>query len=310
MILRTEITPPVSDLHITHRDGIALCGSCFTENIGAKFFRYRFRTSINSHGIIFNPESLAGALIDAIEKRIYTERDLFFDGKRFLSFNHHGKFSSDSAQEVLRTINSSIDETHGFLKLASVLFVTFGSAWAYEDKDTDDIVANCHKLPQQRFRKILLDHHRIENKFDEVILKLHQLNPGIRIVFTVSPVRHWRDGATENQLSKSNLIIACHNLVKSASHLSYFPAYELMMDDLRDYRFYTEDMLHPTSQAVDYIWQKLINWSFHEETRVKLLKMEPLLLYNEHRPIDASRLSEYLSRVKDNEKVLAGITKT
>lgn len=302
MLFRTEINPINSDLQITHNDALVFLGSCFTENIGNKFLRYRFRTLINTHGIIFNPESIVIALNDCLDKKQYTESDLLLFNDHYCSFNHHGKFNRLESNEILKTINDTILSGNAALASASVLFITFGSAYAYVNNQSGVVVANCHKVPQARFSKVLLDHNRIEERMAEVFSKLRVLNPTIKIVLTVSPVRHWKDGAQENQLSKSHLVVACHNLISTIENSYYFPSYEIMMDDLRDYRFYDNDMLHPNTMAIDYIWGKLKNWCIKPETSTFLEKLEPLLRFNEHRILSTTNKDSHESKIDENER--------
>jgi len=310
MQFRTEIYPSNCNLSLSHKDRIVFFGSCFTENISNKFLRYRFPTTMNSHGIIFNPQSIATALNDCIDKRRYKESDLVMHSGKYCSVNHHGKFNNAVCADILVSINDNIECTHSELKQASVLFITFGSAYAYTDRESNEVVANCHKIPQTQFSKILLDHQSIEKTINNVFIRLINLNPTIQIVLTVSPVRHWKDGVQENQLSKSHLIVACHNLASIFSNTVYFPSYELVMDDLRDYRFYEKDMLHPNSIAVDYIWGKLKHWCINTETLRLMEKMEPLIMLGEHRSISSIDEADHKIKILENEsKILDLITK-
>lgn len=302
MQFRTEIFPPKGNPDINHNSKLVFYGSCFTEHIGIKFNRYRFNTTINSHGIVFNPESLAIALNDCLDKRIYLESDLVLHNGVYCSFNHHGKFNRAVSPDILDLINRDIDVAYNALISADVLFVTLGSAYAYVDKESDEVVANCHKIPQVRFTKILLDHHRIEAVLSDVFLKLRSVNPGIKIVLTVSPVRHLKDGLIENQLSKSHLLIACHNLVDSIDNAYYFPSYELVIDDLRDYRFFEPDMLHPNSTAIEYVWNKLKDWCISAQSRSLMDKLDPLISMAEHRVLSRENEALHRARIEDNEQ--------
>lgn len=287
MNFRTEIQLSKAPFEISHCDSLVLLGSCFSENIGMKFQRYRFQTSLNSHGIVFNPESVAVALEDSINKKIYTKDELIEHNGSFMSLSHHGRFNNENADSTLNEINNSIDESHQALKKAKALFITLGSAWAYRHKTSQKFVANCHKIPQSSFKKILIQHDELVERWTSLINKLKSFNQVIQIVFTVSPVRYWRDGAVENTLSKSQLIIATHELCERFENVHYFPSYELVIDDLRDYRFYKEDMLHPNDQAIQYVWEKLIDWCFSNNTKQLLHELEPHLRFIEHRPSNA-----------------------
>jgi len=288
MQFRTEIKVGHAPFTITHRDDLVLMGSCFSESIGTILQRYRFGTTINSHGVIFNPESVAQALDDVIDRKVFAAPDLVQHAGVFFSYSHHGRFKSESADELLSVINNNISTAHLALSRAKVLLITFGSSWAYQLKMDGRIVANCHKQPQQYFEKVLLDHTLVEERWLPLLQKLRAFNPHLEIVFTVSPVRHWKDGPTNNQVSKAHLSIATRNFTDRFSGIHYFPAYEIVMDDLRDYRFYKEDMLHPSEVAVDYIWQKFRSWCIAPATNSLLDELEPLIRFTEHRPLHMS----------------------
>lgn len=285
MLFRTELLLPTSSFLISHRDGIVLIGSCFAENIGALFSRYRFQVTANPHGILFNPLSIADALDDVMEKRNYTVADLLKMENKYVSLSHHGKYSGENADTVIQGINAAISEAHESLKVSSTLIVTLGSTWAWRHKETGRVVANCHKIPQQQFDKVLIASHEIQQRFTLLLSKLNVFNPQLRIIFTLSPVRYLRDGLVQNSLSKAHLLTAIHALCDSFAHCHYFPAYELVMDDLRDYRFFKEDMLHPNDQAILYVWEKFVGWCLSGETKSMLTQLEKHLLLLEHRPI-------------------------
>ncbi len=302
MNFRTEIEISKASFELTHRDGIVMLGSCFSENIGMKLQRYRFETLINSHGIVFNPESVAVALEDIIEKRHYSADELIQHNEHFISLSHHGKFNHRDSATTISEINKNIFQHHELLKRTKVLFIAFGSAWAYRHNESKKIVANCHKIPQSSFSKLLITHEEITRRWIRLIEKLTAFNSDLQIVFTVSPVRYWRDGAIENTLSKSQLIIAIHALKDISENTHYFPAYELIMDDLRDYRFFKEDMLHPNEQAIQYVWEKFCGWCFSESTKKKLNELEPLIRFLEHKPIHTQ--DEKLTALKTEKEAL------
>ncbi len=262
-----------------------LIGSCFAENMGAIFYRYRFKVTANPHGILFNPLSIADALDDVIEKRIYKVDDLLKTENKYVSLSHHGKYSGENADMVIQGINAAISEAHESLKVSSTLIITLGSAWAWRHKATGRVVANCHKIPQQQFDKVLIASNEIQQRFTVLLSKLNVFNPQLRIIFTVSPVRYVRDGLVQNNLSKAHLLVAIHTLCDSYAHSDYFPAYELVIDDLRDYRFFKEDMLHPNDQAILYVWEKFVSCCLSGETKSLLAQLEKHLLLLEHRPI-------------------------
>lgn len=306
MQFRTEITPSKAPFQLSHRDTILMLGSCFSENIGAHLQRFRFDTTINSHGIVFNPLSAAIALNDVVSKKQYTSDELIHLHNRFASLAHHGKFSKENAEETLDEINNKIALSHSKLDNAKVLFVTFGSAWAYRHIKSNLIVANCHKIPQNQFEKQLLTHDEIIREWTLLLSKITVLYPQMQVVFTVSPVRYWRDGYEQNQLSKSHLLIACHALKEAFSSAHYFPSYELMMDDLRDYRFFKEDMLHPNEQAIQYVWEKLTQWCMTSHTQETLQRLEPLLRFVSHHPLNIS-IQEFEALKEQKEKQIYAI---
>ena len=280
---RTEIQLTESEFKISHSDKILFTGSCFTENIGAKLQYYGFHSHINPFGILYNPVSVKKSIQLLVDKKEFTKKDLFQNEGMWHSFYHHSRFSSNEINESLFKINQEITQAHSFLKKNTYLFVTFGTARVYRLVKNDEIVSNCHKLPPKLFTNELLSVDTLYNEWIEVIEVLKNFNPHIKIIFTVSPVRHWKDGATGNQLSKATLLLFIHRLIKDYQHLSYFPSFELLIDDLRDYRFYQNDMLHPSAFAVDYIWEKFIKHYFSEETKALVNEIGKIRRMFEHR---------------------------
>jgi len=257
MDFHLEFTPPVFPTRIQHSDKLFLAGSCFTENIGDKLRRHKFSVLENPNGIIFNPASIAKSVTSYIENKKYSEDELFFQHEIWNSWEHHTKFSGVDKAAVLQGINDSQQRAHEFLKTADWMMLTVGSAFVYE-LENRQVVANCHKVPTDKFNKKLLAVDEVLSLFDNMIHRLFMFNPNLKIIFTISPVRHLRDGFIENNRSKSILIQAIHHLVNKFNKLHYFPAYELVIDDLRDYRFYAEDMVHPNYAATNYVWEKFV----------------------------------------------------
>lgn len=254
-------------------------GSCFTENIGNQLKQYQFRTNINPFGIIYNPVSIFANLKSITDKKVYGENDLLQHNELYLSLNHHGQFSGTDKTEVLNHINTTIEKAHANFNAAKFVIITLGTAFVYKHLAQDRVVANCHKIPNTAFEKRLLTMDEIKTAFDKVKNQLKDKT----ILFTVSPVRHWRDGAVENQRSKSILIESIHQLIAENANCYYFPAYEIMMDELRDYRFYEEDMLHPNKVAVKYIWQRFAETFFSEQTQHINIQLEKIHLLLQHR---------------------------
>lgn len=279
MEFQTKINIPTASFYITHQDKLLFFGSCFTENIGNQLKQYQFAATINPFGIIYNPVSIFGNLKNVADKKVYTETDLLYYNELYLSLDHHGQFSGTDKNEVLAHINTTVEKAHADFKAAKFVILTLGTAFVYTHLEQNRVVANCHKLPNTAFEKRLLTIDEIKAAFGGI----KNLLKDKTVLFTVSPVRHWRDGAVENQRSKSILIESIHQLVAENSNCFYFPAYELMMDELRDYRFYTEDMLHPSAVAVKYIWQRFAETYFNEPTRQINIQLEKIHLLLQHR---------------------------
>ena len=285
MNFRTEIPVLRSNFKISHNCGIAMQGSCFAENIASKFLNAGFNIDINPFGIAYNPTSLSHSLYRLLNNNPFTKDELFKDKDIYHSFSHHSRFSGTDPNEVLNKINSRIELSNVFLKNANFLIITFGTAYVYRLQSNDNVVSNCHKLPAKFFTYKRLTIEEIVREWSSLINLLQEFNPSIRLLFTVSPIRHWKDGAHENQLSKSILLLAVDELIRNFSDCFYFPAYEIVLDDLRDYRFYSEDMLHPSSQTIDYIWDKFKESWFDEDTIKKVREFEKNNKALKHIPI-------------------------
>jgi hypothetical protein len=254
MELRTTINIEPSQSKITYNDGVMFIGSCFASSIGSQMEVGRMPVMINPAGAVFNPVSVFNTIDTIINGKEFKQDDLYCHDGTWLSFFHYTDFSSDDPGKVLDKINRKSKEALDFLKNAKFLFITFGTARVYRWKKTGLIVSNCHKIPADNFEPALLTVNEIVTLWTSLLERVKSLFPQLKIVFTISPVRHWKDGAHGNQVSKSVLFLAVEELLKNSATLHYFPAYELVMDDLRDYRFYNDDMLHPSSTAINYIW--------------------------------------------------------
>jgi hypothetical protein len=255
MQLRTTFNIEPCEDKITYTDPVMFIGSCFASSIGSQLGMGRMQVMVNPAGTVYNPVSVHNTIETIISGREFDKDDLHYHDGSYLSFYHYTDFSSENSDEVLRKINSKSQEASGFLKRAKYLFITFGTARVYRWKKTGLIVSNCHKIPSAQFEREMLTVNEIVDLWDTQLSDLHKLFPGLKVVFTVSPVRHWKDGAHGNQISKSVLFLAIEELLKHTSSPTYFPAYELLMDDLRDYRYYDDDMLHPSRGAINYIWE-------------------------------------------------------
>lgn len=261
-------------------------GSCFTENIGNKMVDLKLPALVNPFGVLYNPVSVRQSLEIILDKRNFEAKDLGFFNDQWFSFYHDTEFSNPDKQECLNTINKRLDYAREHLKSAEYLIITFGTAWVYEYIESGKVVSNCHKIPAKEFNRFKLGVEDIFVQWAKLLNRMEDYNPDLKIIFTVSPVRHWKDGAVQNQLSKSTLILAIQQLLKIFDNIEYFPAYEIMMDDLRDYRFYADDMLHPSKVAIDYIWEQFSETYFNKETAQIIKEVNKIILAENHRPLN------------------------
>lgn len=283
MDFRTIINPINHCGKISHDRPLLMMGSCFSDNIGAKLQNALFNVEINPFGTLYNPASIASAVTYLIEERKFLIDDLFEHDGRFHSFNHHSNFSGTDAHEVVNRINHRISNASAVLKSATALIVTFGTAYVYTLVADNSVVSNCHKLPSEHFNRRRMSINEIVQQWNCIINNLVRLNPDLQIIFTVSPIRHLADGAHDNQLSKSTLLLAVDQLCAANERSVYFPSFEIMMDDLRDYRFYAADMTHPSETAVNYIYDIFANSFFSETTKQLTKECEKLTRRMRHR---------------------------
>ncbi|WP_233494452.1 GSCFA domain-containing protein [Mesonia sp. K7] len=235
---------------------ILLLGSCFSENIGAKFDYFKFQTLQNPFGILFHPYGIEKFIDFVVENKTFDEESLLRHNEVWLSLDAHSKHNGVDKEVVFKNLQTQLELTQNFLKESTHVFITLGTSWVYSHKEKRQYVANCHKIPQSEFQKELISSENIRESLKRMSVNIHQINPQAKVVFTVSPVRHLKDGFVENQQSKANLVVAVHQLIKENAEMGYFPSYELLLDELRDYRFYAADLLHPNQLAIDYIWEK------------------------------------------------------
>jgi len=280
---RSEVFPSLTAEKINYSDKILFIGSCFAENIGLKLNELKFPIQINPMGIIYNPVSVQQSLELILEGKKFIESDLEFYNEKWISFNHHGKFSSTNQSEVLQNMNDEITQASKFIKEANYLFITFGTSWVFKLKRTSKIVANCHKLPFNEFEHYSLSVQDIKDFYGTLLEKIHSVNEKLKIIFTVSPVRHWKNGPAQNQYSKSVLIVAVNELIKKYKFTDYFPSYEIMMDDLRDYRFYADDLFHPNQTGIDYIWEKFRDTYFSAKAIEISVKVDKIIKSSKHK---------------------------
>jgi hypothetical protein len=287
---------------IRYGDKILLTGSCFTEHIGDALQDWKFNTLQNPNGILFDAVSVASSLISYIEPRIYTADDLIFLNELWQSWQHHSIFSGTHRDTVLDRINDSQRRAHAFLKEAHWLIITLGSAFSYRLVEDGKAVANCHRAPGKAFTKHLLTIEEIQTALDGCLYQLRYFNPKLKILFTVSPVRHIRDGVVENNRSKARLLESVHHLVEKFDRLYYFPAYELVIDVLRDYRFYDIDMVHPNYPATQFVLEKFTEYGIEPAARPLMEELRKLALARRHRPLHPATEAHARFRREQYEK--------
>ncbi len=298
---RTIVEIPEASCKINHRSVMMFIGSCFSDYIGEKMLYHKFNAQLNPFGVLYNPASIAGNINIIIEQRLFEPEDLIFHNGQWISLSHYTRFSHPNQQVCLNRINQGIKESHKILEKADFLFITFGTAWVYTFNNTGQIAANCHKIPASAFTRSLLKPQEIVDLFSGLLKSIKKFNNKLHIVFTLSPVRHWKDGAVGNQLSKSVLHYSIQDIINKNPDTSYFPAYEIFMDELRDYRFYADDMLHPSSFAVEYIWKRFSETLIDEESFPLMKEIEKVMQAVNHRPFNPNSL-EHKSFLSNNLK--------
>ncbi|WP_330444369.1 GSCFA domain-containing protein [Flavobacterium sp. C4GT6] len=306
MQFRTQIPVPKSNSPISYDSEIVSLGSCFAVNMGEKFNYFKFQNTINPFGILFHPVALSKFINYTLNEKEFTETDIFFHNERWHCFDAHSDFSSNSKEALLENLNQTVKNGSQKLKTASHLILTLGTAWVYRLNKSNSLVANCHKVPQKEFSKELLSVSAIKEALSNIIENITKVNPAISITFTISPVRHIKDGFTENQWSKANLITAVHEIIKeNSNNISYFPSYEIMMDELRDYRFYAEDMIHPNQIAIDYIWERFCESNITEETFKTMKEADAIQKGLQHRSFNPESDQHKAFLAKLEQKIIA-----
>ncbi len=306
MNFTTKIPISKSNSPIDYSSQIVALGSCFAENMGEKFDFYKFQNTTNPFGIIFNPVSIEKILERAIHLNYFTETDLFFHNELWHCYEVHSDLSHPNKEAMLSNLNRLLTEMNSKLATATHLFITYGTSWVYQLKASNAVVANCHKVAQDQFEKVILSVTQIENAIQNSIDLIQKLNPNCQVVFTVSPVRHIKDGFVENQRSKANLISAMHTSISQNPTSSYFPSYEIVMDELRDYRFYAQDLLHPNAVAIDYIWERFCQSNITDAAQQVMQEVESIQKGMAHRPFhpDSISHSKFLQKLKEKSAQL------
>lgn len=303
MNLQTNIPLKPQQPKINYDSNLVLLGSCFAENIGEKFSYFKYKSLVNPFGILFHPKAIETFLWMATQQEKYTETDLFFHNERWHCFDAHSKLSHPDQKTVLNTLNQGLDHTYNDMLSATHICITLGTAWVYRLQALDMIVANCHKIPQKEFSKEILSVAEVVQCLQNSIGLIRSFNPDVQIIFTVSPVRHSKDGFVENNRSKSHLIAAIHQIISVDQNSTYFPSYEIMMDELRDYRFYKEDMIHPSSLAIDYIWERFKQTWIDENALPTMDKVNEIQNGIAHRPFnpDSDQHHQFLQKLEQKK---------
>ena len=290
MEFRTTVKTGENRGWLHHSDIVVLLGSCFSDNIGGKLSAALFNTTVNPMGTLYNPMSIAHGVQQLIDCTPVAGKDLFMQGGVWNSFDFHSRHSLPDKQATIDRMNQRIQQGHIALKDARLLTITLGTAIVYRLRTTGEVVANCHKVPQHEFERKMATVDEMAHALDEMLTALHGFNPDLKIILTVSPIRHIADGLDTNSLSKASLRIAIHEaMARHSDYCDYFPAYEIMLDDLRDYRFYTSDMVHPSDVAVEYIWQAFQATYLDDHSALAVARCERIHKRLQHRPMSANR---------------------
>lgn len=290
MEFRTTVKTGENRSWLHHSDSVVLLGSCFSDNMGGKMHGALINALVNPMGTLYNPMSIASGVQRLIECRPMAGQELFMQSGVWNSYDFHSRYSLPDKQVTLDRMNQRIELGHKTLRQAQLLTITLGTAIVYRLRSTGQVVANCHKVPQHEFERKMASVPEMAQVIDGMLTALHQFNPNLRIIFTVSPIRHIADGLDVNSLSKASLRVAIQNaIVSHQEYCDYFPAYEIMLDDLRDYRFYTSDMVHPSDVAVEYIWQAFQATYLDDRSALAVARCERVHKRLQHRPMSANR---------------------
>ena len=289
---------------IDYNSKIVSFGSCFAENMGDKLCYYKFQTQVNPFGIIFNPFSIEKLIERVVLQRYFTKDDIFFFNERWHCYEVHSELSDADSEVFLSKLNQILLDTQKQLQQATHIIITYGTSWVYRNIETNGIVANCHKVPQKQFSKELLSIDSIQKSIQNTVSLIATLNPKCNFIFTVSPVRHLKDGFVENQVSKAHLIAAIYATTNTKQQtLNYFPSYEIMMDELRDYRFYADDMMHPSSMAIDYIWERFAATQIDASAITTMELVQTIQKGLAHRPFNPNSESHQKFEANLKEKI-------
>ena len=310
MNFTTKIPISKSQKPIDYSSKIMSIGSCFAENMGEKFQYFKFNTTVNPFGIIFNPVSIEKLILRVVNQEKFTEKDVFFHNEMWHCFEVHSELSNPNKEEFLENLNTILESTNQQITKSTHLIFTYGTSWVYRNKLSNEIVANCHKVPQNQFDKEILSVETIESSIKNTVELIQKVNPKCNFIFTISPVRHIKDGFFENNVSKGNLFLALNNILKTEYcklKTEYFPSYEILIDELRDYRFYANDMLHPSQVAIDYIWINFFENYIDEKEFATMNQVCEIQRALKHRPFNPNSEShlQFLKNIQQKIDKLA-----
>lgn len=301
MCFRTKVDVRKASVCISHDSRIILFGSCFADNIGTLLAENKFVCLQNPYGTLYNPLSISKALNEILSGRRYNEDDLFYHQGLYHSFMHHSSYSADNKERCLEKINSSIEKAYGFVRNADFIVMTFGTSFVYRLEG--NVVSNCHKMPEKMFERHLCRPDEFVNEYKSLLEKLFLINPDLKIIFTISPIRHVRDTMHGNMVSKSVLAVFVNEIQELFKDKTiYFPAFEIMNDELRDYRFYDEDMIHPSNVAVKYIWEQFSKMFFDRNTINIIEKCSDINKMLQHKPFnpDSEQYTRFLNKINND----------
>jgi len=309
MNFRTTIKQPVAAFSINHRTKITCLGSCFAEHIGNKLRLHKMDVLCNPTGIMYNPVSLKNTILSALENRTINPNSLFQQQDRWVHYDFHSGLSTLDPKETSQLLNREIQNLHSQLVQSDVLILSFGTAFVFKLLKTEEVVNNCHKMPSKLFKRQLLTIDDILDNLKTAFESLIKINPKINILLTLSPVRHIRDGLVANNRSKALLNVAIHQLVDSFDNIFYFPAYEILLDDLRDYRFFNQDLVHPSEQSVDYIWNTFCQVFFSDQTKGINKQLSSIRNATKHKPFNPNSNQHRIFKDNQKQKILSLLTK-
>lgn len=309
MNFRTKIPIIKSQFPIDYNSRIMSLGSCFAENMSEKFDYFKFQNVINPFGIIFNAVSLEGIIERIVNLKDFTEKDIFYHNEMWHCFEVHSELSHPDKNVILNNLNEKLALSYYKIMELSHCIITFGTSWVYRNIETNQIVANCHKMPQKQFTKELLSTAITKKSIENIISLIHSVNKNVKFIFTISPVRHIKDGFFENNVSKSILLQTVYNVVNSNTGVpplgvrGLFPSYEIILDELRDYRFYKDDMLHPNQTAIHYVWERFSETYFSDEINLIINQVGSIQKMISHKPINPNSIHNKDLNEKIQEKI-------